>query len=198
MKVCARRGAKAVWAWLWRLTPGLGAPSAQPHRVRMAHELIVNYDMYKYLDVYVRWQRGPAPAGRPPRLTERPPQRPRLVAQEEMTRFHADDYINFLQMITPDNMAEYRRQLQRCARWLQLSLPSSAAHRAHAASDPARARPVRFQSTWETTAPYLTASTSSARSTPAARWVRAPRPAGAAFAAAAPTAAPRFQAVPPS
>ena len=30
-----------------------------------------------------------------------------------MTRFHSDDYINFLRVITPDNMQEYMRQLQR-------------------------------------------------------------------------------------
>jgi len=30
-----------------------------------------------------------------------------------MTRFHSDDYINFLRVITPDNMQDYVRQLQR-------------------------------------------------------------------------------------
>ena len=30
-----------------------------------------------------------------------------------MTRFHSDDYINFLKVITPDNMNDYTRQLQR-------------------------------------------------------------------------------------
>jgi histone deacetylase 1/2 len=30
-----------------------------------------------------------------------------------MTTFHSDDYINFLRTITPDNMGEYLRQLQR-------------------------------------------------------------------------------------
>jgi histone deacetylase 1/2 len=30
-----------------------------------------------------------------------------------MTRFHSDDYINFLRVITPDNMSEYMKQLQR-------------------------------------------------------------------------------------
>ena len=29
-------------------------------------------------------------------------------------RFHSDDYINFLRIITPDNMHDYLRQLQRC------------------------------------------------------------------------------------
>lgn len=109
----------------------------------MAHELIVNYDMYKYLDVYVRWQHGPAPAAGPPPLTNPALQRPRLVAQEEMTRFHADDYINFLQMITPDNMAEYRRQLQRCARWLQLWAATVAPLTAPAASPTRPAPPTR-------------------------------------------------------
>ena len=34
-----------------------------------------------------------------------------------MTHFHADDYINFLRIITPDNMHHHLRQLQRCASW---------------------------------------------------------------------------------
>ena len=39
--------------------------------------------------------------------------RPKPVLLSEMTRFHSDDYINFLRVITPDNMQEYMRQLQR-------------------------------------------------------------------------------------
>jgi hypothetical protein len=31
-----------------------------------------------------------------------------------MTTFHADDYIHFLQHVTPDNMHEYRDELSRC------------------------------------------------------------------------------------
>merc|ERR1719261_2278233 len=30
-----------------------------------------------------------------------------------MTRYHSDDYVNFLKNITPDNMQEYTKQLQR-------------------------------------------------------------------------------------
>ncbi|RLN65711.1 hypothetical protein BBJ28_00016790, partial [Nothophytophthora sp. Chile5] len=40
-------------------------------------------------------------------------QRPRLVDWRELTRFHSDDYIHFLRLVTPDNMHEYLRQLQR-------------------------------------------------------------------------------------
>lgn len=39
--------------------------------------------------------------------------RPKPVRHTEMTRFHSDDYINFLRVITPDNMSDYMRQLQR-------------------------------------------------------------------------------------
>lgn len=41
-------------------------------------------------------------------------QRPPLIDHSEMTRFHSDDYVNFLRSISPDNMHEHLRQLQRC------------------------------------------------------------------------------------
>jgi len=41
-------------------------------------------------------------------------QRPPLIDAAEMTRFHSDDYINFLRVITPDNMQDHLRELQRC------------------------------------------------------------------------------------
>ena len=39
--------------------------------------------------------------------------KPPLVDSVEMTKFHSDDYINFLKIITPDNMSDYVRNLQR-------------------------------------------------------------------------------------
>ena len=42
------------------------------------------------------------------------PQRPHKATQEEMTKFHSDDYIRFLRSIRPDNMSEYNKQMQRC------------------------------------------------------------------------------------
>ena len=65
----------------------------KPHRVRMTHNLVVNYGLYRQMEVF----------------------RPKPVSAALMTRFHSDDYINFLRIITPDNMHEYLRQLQRCA-----------------------------------------------------------------------------------
>ena len=63
----------------------------KPHRVRMTHNLVVNYGLYRKMDVF----------------------RPRLMSPTAMTRFHSDDYINFLKSITPDNMQDYARQLGR-------------------------------------------------------------------------------------
>merc|ERR1711966_56396 len=57
----------------------------------MTHNLVVNYGLYKKMDVF----------------------RPRPIHHLAMTRFHSDDYINFLKVITPDNMSDYTRQLQR-------------------------------------------------------------------------------------
>eukprot|EP00941_MAST-03F_sp_MAST-3F-sp1_P000212 g212.t1 len=69
---------------------GQGHPM-KPHRVRMTHNLVVNYGLYKKMEVF----------------------RPQLATPNQMTTFHSDDYINFLRTITPDNMGEYLRQLQR-------------------------------------------------------------------------------------
>jgi len=41
-------------------------------------------------------------------------QRPHKAMQEELTKFHSDDYIKFLRSIRPDNMSEFNKQMQRC------------------------------------------------------------------------------------
>ncbi|KAJ8905916.1 hypothetical protein NDN08_002418 [Rhodosorus marinus] len=63
----------------------------KPHRVRMTHELIVAYGMFNRMEVLT-----------PPRAVER-----------ELTRFHADEYINFLKTITPETARENQNTLQR-------------------------------------------------------------------------------------
>lgn len=73
----------------------------KPHRVRMTHNLVVNYGLYREMEVF----------------------RPKPVSRDQMTRFHSDDYINFLRVINPDNMSEFLRHLQRCKRLLLNNLP---------------------------------------------------------------------------
>ncbi len=63
----------------------------KPHRIRMAHNLILNYGLYEQLQVF----------------------RPRLATFEDMTRFHTDDYMNFLKLVTPQTRNDFTRQLMR-------------------------------------------------------------------------------------
>lgn len=69
---------------------GQGHPM-KPHRIRMTHNLLLNYGLYKKMQVY----------------------RPRRATELDMTKFHSDDYIQFLKLVSPDNMNEYAKQLQR-------------------------------------------------------------------------------------
>jgi len=63
----------------------------KPHRMRMTHNLLLNYGLYRKMEIY----------------------RPHKATQEEMTKFHSDEYIKFLRSIRPDNMSEYNKQMQR-------------------------------------------------------------------------------------
>lgn len=65
----------------------------KPHRVRMTHNLVVNYGLYRRMEVFRPHRTSPGAC--------------------IMTRYHSDDYVNFLKNITPDNMQEYTKQLQR-------------------------------------------------------------------------------------
>ncbi|KAF8920655.1 histone deacetylase RPD3 [Mucidula mucida] len=64
-------------------TYGLGHPM-KPHRIRVAHDLIVAYDMLPMMHVL-----------RPPR-----------ASPEAMTAFHTDEYIHFLNRVTPETSSE--------------------------------------------------------------------------------------------
>jgi len=63
----------------------------KPHRIRMAHSLIVHYALDEKMDVC----------------------RPNLLQSRELRVFHADDYISFLQSVTPETQHEQLRQLKR-------------------------------------------------------------------------------------
>ncbi|KAG8468067.1 hypothetical protein KFE25_007119 [Diacronema lutheri] len=69
---------------------GPGHPM-KPHRLCMAHNLVLNYDLYRRMDVY----------------------RPHVATDDEMQRFHTEDYIDFLRRVTPDNINDFSKQLQK-------------------------------------------------------------------------------------
>ncbi|KAI7866395.1 hypothetical protein BDF14DRAFT_1812761 [Spinellus fusiger] len=54
----------------------------KPKRMHMVHNMVVNYGLYKKLDIV----------------------KPERTTAFQMTRFHSDEYINFLQSVTPDNL----------------------------------------------------------------------------------------------
>ncbi|KAK1983922.1 histone deacetylase domain-containing protein [Colletotrichum cereale] len=60
----------------------------KPHRIRLAHSLIMHYDLFKNMEIY----------------------RAKPATRGEMTQFHTDEYIDFLQKVTPDNMDAYQKE----------------------------------------------------------------------------------------
>ncbi|ORZ08011.1 hypothetical protein BCR41DRAFT_381797 [Lobosporangium transversale] len=74
-------------------TYGYGHPM-KPHRVRMCHSLVTNYGLYKKMDVI----------------------RPKRATARQMTRFHNDEYVDFLYRLAPEmvggeGMSEQTKQL---------------------------------------------------------------------------------------
>jgi len=63
----------------------------KPHRIKMAHHLILTYGLYRKMECY----------------------RSHPASSNEMTAFHNEDYINFLIKATPDNMRGSTNQMQK-------------------------------------------------------------------------------------
>ena len=99
---------------------GQGHPM-KPHRIRMTHNLLLNYGLYRKMEIYVRQCK----------VTNEHQthsiscclafffyllmlQRPHAANHDEMTRYHSDDYIRFLKVIRPDNVSEHTKLMQRC------------------------------------------------------------------------------------
>ena len=66
---------------------GAGHPM-KPHRIRMAHSLIMNYGLYKKMEIY----------------------RAKPATKQEMCQFHTDEYIDFLSRVTPDNLDLFAKE----------------------------------------------------------------------------------------
>ncbi|CDR45985.1 CYFA0S21e00254g1_1 [Cyberlindnera fabianii] len=66
---------------------GAGHPM-KPHRIRMAHSLIMNYGLYKKMEIY----------------------RAKPATKQEMCQFHTDEYIDFLSRVTPDNLDMFQKE----------------------------------------------------------------------------------------
>jgi len=63
----------------------------KPHRMCMTHHLVLGYGLHDKLDVF----------------------RPRAAYPVEIAQFHAEDYVDFLSKVTPDNVNDNLHLLQR-------------------------------------------------------------------------------------
>uniref|UniRef100_A0A914S2G7 Histone deacetylase domain-containing protein n=1 Tax=Parascaris equorum TaxID=6256 RepID=A0A914S2G7_PAREQ len=72
----------------------------KPHRIRMTHHLLLNYGLYRNLEVY----------------------RPFPATFEEMTRFHSNEYMMFLRTANPDNLKQFNKQMLKCLSMLVLAV----------------------------------------------------------------------------
>ncbi|KAG8692117.1 histone deacetylase (class I) Clr6 [Ceratobasidium sp. 394] len=61
-----------------------GAHPMKPYRMRMTHHLVAAYDMLQQMDIF----------------------RPKRATPLDMTRFHTDEYIDFLNKVTPETAEE--------------------------------------------------------------------------------------------
>jgi len=95
----AKRTAYFYDEYLGNYTYGGGNPM-RPHRVRLTHSLVKAYGVDDALQV----------------------RRPRRRSFEQLTRFHADEYVDFLRCVTPENQDECLAQLRR----YNLGLPGEA------------------------------------------------------------------------
>lgn len=71
---------------------GQGHPM-KPHRIRMAHNLIIHYSLHRRMEI-----NRPFPAG-----------------PDDIRRFHTEEYVDFLNAVTPDSISDptYSRHLKR-------------------------------------------------------------------------------------
>jgi len=67
---------------------GPGHPM-KPHRLSVTHSLVLNYNLHKHMQVF----------------------RPYVATAHDMARFHSEEYIEFLQRVTPQNIQGFTKSL---------------------------------------------------------------------------------------
>jgi histone deacetylase 1/2 len=99
----------------------------KPHRIRLAHSLIMNYGVYQKMEIYVSYRLWKTFSHRnyvyrvvlyhatlrlflALQLLTSLFQRAKPATRHEMTQFHTDEYIDFLQKVTPDNMDNFAKE----------------------------------------------------------------------------------------
>lgn len=86
----------------------------KPTRIRMCHSLVMNYGLYKQMEIFVSW---PAAWFAGPllfRVLTMVFQRAKPATKREMSQFHTDEYVDFLHRITPDNEHQFAKEQVKC------------------------------------------------------------------------------------
>lgn len=78
----------------------------KPNRIRMTHHLLLNYGIYRHMKIFV--------IKNIKKFLQKIFQRPFPASFEDMTRFHSEDYMNFLKSATPENLKHYNKQMLKC------------------------------------------------------------------------------------
>jgi len=91
-------------------TYGLGHPM-KPHRMRVTHELVTAYGMLDKMHILVC---SILLNGKAQRFLISI-QRPKRASPEAMTAFHTDEYVHFLNTVTPETAEKLTYQGTRCA-----------------------------------------------------------------------------------
>jgi histone deacetylase 1/2 len=89
-------------------TYGHGHPM-KPHRIRITHDLVTAYDMLGKMHVLVCFHLVQLKYS-----AESDTQRPKRASPEAMTCFHTDEYIHFLNRVTPETAEELTYHGTRC------------------------------------------------------------------------------------
>ncbi|KAJ5174881.1 Histone deacetylase RPD3 [Penicillium canariense] len=85
----------------------------KPHRIRMTHSLVMNYGLYKKMEIYVRLPISRYEPQKSAHSNAQTKQRAKPASKYEMTQFHTDEYIDFLSKVTPDNMDQFSKEQSR-------------------------------------------------------------------------------------
>jgi histone deacetylase 1/2 len=83
----------------------------KPHRIRMTHSLVMNYGLYKKMEIYVSFTLFYLSVLS--FANAQISQRAKPASKYEMTQFHTDEYIDFLSKVTPDNMDQFSKEQSR-------------------------------------------------------------------------------------
>jgi histone deacetylase 1/2 len=73
----------------------------------MCHSLVMNYGLYKQMEIFVRSPKGVVSSH----------QRAKPATKREMSQFHTDEYVDFLYRINPDNESQFNKEQGKCEPW---------------------------------------------------------------------------------